>query len=110
MFSAKASKFLENPIQGQETFLESIDVASGSMQRFLVVESTYRVAAGPASNLEDSIIELYFCILAFQARALRYLVHHRALGILSDTFKPSQWEDEVKKIREKEQDCKQIPG
>ena len=74
------------------------------MQRFLVVENTYHVVTA-ASNLEDSIVELYFRILVFQARALRYLDRHRASRILSDTFDPSRWENRLENIREQELEC-----
>jgi hypothetical protein len=81
-----------------------MDVTSGIMQRFLVVEKTYKVAE-PALNLRDSLIELYFRILVFQARALRYLDRHRAVRILSDTFDPGRWKQRLEDIQDQEKKC-----
>lgn len=63
-FIAEATKFLENPIKGQKTFLEGIEATSGIMQRFLVIENTYKVA-DTTSNLEKPLVELYFRIMVF---------------------------------------------
>jgi len=96
-------KFLKNPIKGQKTLLQAIEVTSGLMQRFSVVETTYYIT--DTSNLESSVVELYFRILVFQASVLRHLHHRMARKILSDTFKPDQWEARLQQIREQEVEC-----
>jgi hypothetical protein len=77
------------------------------MQRFLVVENTYCIT-DKTSHLESSVVELYFRILVFQASALRHLDHRLTRTILSDTFKPSQWDDQLQKIREQEEECNKL--
>ena len=104
---SKIRKFLKNPIKGQRAFLQAIEATSGLMQRFLVVENTYCIT-DETSHLESSVVELYFRILVFQARALRHLDHRLTRTILSDTFNPSQWDHRLQKIREQEEECNKL--
>ena len=97
-------KFLKNPIKGQKTLLQAIDVTSDLIQRFGFVEKAYCIVEND-SNLGSSIIELYRLILVFQARVLRHFHHRTPRQILSDTFKPTQWEGRLNEITDQEKQC-----
>jgi hypothetical protein len=103
---ANIRQFLKNPIKGQKTLLEAIEITSGLMQRFFIIETTYCIT--DTSNLESSVVELYFRILVFQASVLRHLHHVTARKILSGAFKPDQWEAQLQEIQKQEEECNKL--
>jgi hypothetical protein len=98
---------VQNPVKGQQNFLDAINMISGLIRRFDKVEDAYRIEEAN-SLLQDAIINLYRRILILQGKALQYLAHHQARRILSDTFKPEQWKDEILNIKKQEEECNKI--
>ena len=109
---------MENPIKGRESFMEGFEVISRLIQRYVIVERIYsktvdhsmedRKQEGGKRDLEEAITRLYSCILVYQARALRHLDHRKVRRVLSDTFKPQQWEDLLQKIKKQEKECDKL--
>jgi len=109
---------VENPIKGRESLMEGFQVISRLIQRFVIVERIYSKTVGHSmedgkqeggkGDLEEAITSLYSCILVYQARALRYLDHHKVRRVLSDTFKPEQWKDLLQKIKKQEEECDKL--
>lgn len=98
--------------------MEALKETSRLIQRYSIVERTYSRDISHAMErgmferknlpLENAIISLYSAILVYQALALGHLEHRNARRILSDTFKPDQWENRLQGIKIEEGKCDKL--
>jgi hypothetical protein len=106
---------VENPIKGRESFLDAFEVTSRLIQRYSIVERTYHKRFEEENRssqenefLKDAITSLYKSVLVYQAQVLRHLAHHEARRILSNTFKPAQWDELLQAIQKEEDACDRL--
>jgi hypothetical protein len=111
---------VENPIKGRKSFLDAFEVTSRLIQRYSIVERTYHKrfqeeeeeeedrSSQENEFLKDAITSLYKSVLVYQARVLRHLAHREARRILSNTFKPEQWEELRQAIQKEEEACDRL--
>ena len=106
---------MENPIKGRKSFLDAFGVTSRLIQRYSIVERTYHKRFEEENRssqenelLKDAITNLYKSVLVYQARMLRHLAHHEARRILSNTFKPEQWNELLQAIQKEDDACDRL--
>jgi hypothetical protein len=109
---------VENPIKGHASFVESIDSMTLLIQQYSIVENIYAKklkeensssrenwARQDTTPLKEAITRLYKSILVYQAHVLRHLAHNKALRILSNTFNPAQWDEQLVTIEKHARGC-----
>jgi hypothetical protein len=114
---------VENPIKGHASFLESIETTTLVIQQYTLVENIYGKKLEEENNLskenwlrqdpnplKEAITVLYKSILVYLAQVIRHLAHREACRILSNTFKPDQWDALIGTIKKHRDECDRLLG